>query len=123
MIPSGKRREAYSDIFCGRWEDYDPFLVGGRGQAVMDEHCSFFRAFQGWTSLSRAGPGEGTIRILPLLKEATAALLLRPLLKGVKGYEEQIGMQETAIAETNTGEELILCKEKKKCSFRACSSN
>ena len=55
-------RNAYRKIFDGRWEEHDPFTVGGRGVCTMDEHCSFFRAFQGWTSLSEAGPGEGTLR-------------------------------------------------------------
>ena len=56
------RRNAYERILSGNWEEHDPFLVGGRGVCKMDEHCSFFRAFQGWTSLSEAGPGDGTLR-------------------------------------------------------------
>ena len=37
----------YDKIFKGNWEDHDPFCVNGRGSAIMDDHCSFFRAFQG----------------------------------------------------------------------------
>ena len=43
----------------------------------------FFRAFQGWLSLSEAGPGDGTLKVLPLLKEALAHALIRPLLKDI----------------------------------------
>ena len=44
---------------------------------------TFFRPFQGWVSLSEAGPGDGTLKVLPLLKEALAHALLRPLLKDI----------------------------------------
>lgn len=40
-----------------------------------------FRAFQGWTSLSDTGPGEGTLRVYPLVREMTAYTLLRPLFR------------------------------------------
>ena len=58
----------------------------------MDDHCSFFRAFQGWTSLTQSGPGDGTLRVLPLLKESMAYIMMRPLLDDIKknkipGYE------------------------------------
>ena len=55
-------RNTYKTIYSGDWENYDPFVVGGRGICKMDEHCSFFRAFQGWTSLTEGGPDEGTLR-------------------------------------------------------------
>ena len=41
------------------------------------------RAFQGWLSLSNSGPGRGTLRVLPLLREATAYWMLRPFLPDV----------------------------------------
>jgi len=37
------------------------------------------RYFQGWLSIDTFGPGEGMIRVLPLLKHATAYFMLRPL--------------------------------------------
>ena len=37
-----------------------------------------FRFFQGWLSMSETSPMEGTLRICPMLKHATAYLLLRP---------------------------------------------
>ena len=46
--------------------------------------CTVFRAFQGWLSLSNAEPGTGTLKVLPLLKEPTAYLMLRPFLSDVR---------------------------------------
>ena len=43
----------------------------------------YFRAFQGWMSLSHSRPGTGTLRVLPLLKESTAYWILRPFLSDV----------------------------------------
>ncbi len=48
---------------------------------------SFFRAFQGWTALTGSGSGDGTLRVMPALKESTAYLLLRPLLPSVTTRE------------------------------------
>ncbi len=36
---------------------------------------------QGWLSLSSTGPTEGTLRVFPLLKEASAYVILRPFFK------------------------------------------
>jgi len=76
-------KESYRAVFDGDWENLDPFCVQGRGMANMDEHCSFFRAFQGWTSLTTSGPGDGTLRVLPLLKEVIAHVMMRPLLDDI----------------------------------------
>ena len=43
--------------------------------------CSIFRPWQGWSSMSTTGPGEGTLRVAPMLKIATAYLMLRPFFK------------------------------------------
>jgi hypothetical protein len=37
-----------------------------------------FRMFQGWLSMSKTGPGEGTLMVNPLLQLSTAYFLLRP---------------------------------------------
>ena len=73
----------YSKILQGRWEDYDPFDARHRIAATMDMYngggaCSMFRLFQGWLAMSSTGPGEGTLKVCPLLKQATAYLILRP---------------------------------------------
>lgn len=73
----------YSKILQGKWEEYDAFDARHRIAATMDMYngpgaCSMFRLFQGWLSMSSTGPGEGTLQVCPLLKHATAYLLLRP---------------------------------------------
>jgi Protein of unknown function (DUF1479) len=73
----------YQKIFEGRWEEYDAFDAKHRIEAKMDLYngagaCSMFRFFQGWLSMSDTGPKEGTLKICPMLKHATAYLLLRP---------------------------------------------
>lgn len=73
----------YQAIFSGDWESYDPFDARHRIRANMNMYngaggCSAFRLFQGWLSMSSTGPGEGTLRVCPLLKHATAYVMLRP---------------------------------------------
>jgi hypothetical protein len=78
-------RRCYSKILEGRWEEYDPFDARHRVSAHQDLYngagaCSMFRTFQAWLSMSSTGPGEGTLKICPLLKHATAYLILRPFM-------------------------------------------
>lgn len=73
----------YQTIFRGRWEDYDPFDARHRIAANMDLYngagaCSMFRLFQGWLAMSSTGPGEGTLKVCPLVRHATSYLMLRP---------------------------------------------
>ena len=75
--------QVYTKILQGKWEEYDPFDALHRINAVMDMYngpgaCSMFRLFQGWMSMSSTGPGQGTLQVCPLLKHATAYLILRP---------------------------------------------
>ncbi|KAL4947401.1 hypothetical protein BDW69DRAFT_204434 [Aspergillus filifer] len=76
-------RSCYSEVFEGRWEDWDPWKIDMRPEANVDLYrqrggYSAFRALQGWLSLSKCGPGEGTLRVLPNVKLVTAYILLRP---------------------------------------------
>ncbi|RAO68294.1 uncharacterized protein BHQ10_004306 [Talaromyces amestolkiae] len=78
-------RRCYSKIFEGKWEEYDPFDANHRISAHQDLYngagaCSMFRFFQGWLSMSSTGPGEGTMKICPLLRQATAYLMLKPFM-------------------------------------------
>ncbi|KAK9234044.1 hypothetical protein V1525DRAFT_88821 [Lipomyces kononenkoae] len=74
----------YDKILKGNeWELYDPYDYAHRIDAVTDMYggggaCSMFRMFQGWMAMSNTGPGEGTLRVYPLLKQATAYVILRP---------------------------------------------
>ncbi|KAI0246765.1 DUF1479-domain-containing protein [Lactifluus subvellereus] len=79
-------RACFGAILSGRWHEHDPFDAAPRLHACQDlyhaaNQCSIFRPWQGWTSMSATGPGEGTLRVAPLLKLATAYLMLRPFFK------------------------------------------
>ena len=82
--------KVYQRILDGEWEQYDPMDACHRINARMDLYdspggCSAFRLFQGWLSMSSTGPGEGTLRLCPLLKQATAYLILRPFFASDSG--------------------------------------
>ena len=77
------RGSVYEKIFEGQWEQYDPWESSCRLPVRSDLYngagaCSMFRMFQGWLSLSHTSPGEGTLKVMPLLAKATAYFLLRP---------------------------------------------
>ncbi|KAH9987943.1 hypothetical protein BJV74DRAFT_840599 [Russula compacta] len=79
-------RACFKAILSGDWRRHDPFDAAPRLYACQDlyhapNQCSVFRPWQGWTSMSVTGPGEGTLRVAPLLKLATAYLILRPFFK------------------------------------------
>ncbi|KAG8997760.1 hypothetical protein FRB94_007482 [Tulasnella sp. JGI-2019a] len=79
-------RSCYQEILEGRWREHDAWDVGRRVNVNSDMYdgagqCGVFRAFQSWLSLSTTGPGEGTLRVFPLLKEASAYVLLRPFFR------------------------------------------
>ena len=82
--------KVYQSILDGEWEKYDAMDARHRINAHMDLYnsqggCSAFRFFQGWLSMSSTGPGEGTLRLCPLLKHATAYLILRPFFDSTSG--------------------------------------
>lgn len=117
----------YDAIFQGRWaasseetqaslerdthndkpRSYDPWDVSGRVDAVMDNYqglgaCSAFRMFQGWLSMSHTRPGEGTLMVNPMLRQAMAYVLLRPFFEPVlKTVGECGGSRERFLAKEN----------------------
>ncbi|WVQ79010.1 hypothetical protein IAT38_001102 [Cryptococcus sp. DSM 104549] len=79
-------RKVYQKCLEGRWEEFDAWTIGERGLAKQNMYdgpgaCGVFRAFQGWTSMSDTGPGEGTLKVYPLVKELTAYTMMRPLFR------------------------------------------
>ena len=61
-------QKVYEHVFAGDWRGYDPFDATHR----LETHeipspavCSMFRTFQGWTALTRQGPKDGTLRLIP----------------------------------------------------------
>lgn len=80
-------RKVYQEVWDGKWEDWNPWLMDRRLQGQQDLYgdlgqngsvCSTFRTLQGWLGLSPNVAGEGTIKFLPNLKEVVPYLLLRP---------------------------------------------
>ncbi len=74
-------RQVYRHVFSGQWSDYDPFDAAWRTEVrevPSPAVCSMFRTFQGWTALTRQGPGDGTLQLVPIAN-AMAYLLLRAL--------------------------------------------
>ena len=64
----------YRHILEGNWEDYDPFEIDYRIEAISNkvDGFSFFKAFEGWLSLSSSSTNDGAMHVFPNLKEATA---------------------------------------------------
>lgn len=74
-------RKVYRHVFSGHWRDYDPFDAAWRTdveEIASPAVCSMFRTFQGWTALTRQGPGDGTLQLVPIAN-AMAYILLRAL--------------------------------------------
>jgi hypothetical protein len=79
-IDPGYQR-VYGHVFAGNWRGYDPF----DGTHRLETHeipspavCSMFRTYQGWTALTRQGPSDGTLRLIPIA-EGICYVLLRAL--------------------------------------------
>ena len=86
-------RKTYAPILRGHWEDFDPFDLSSRLEVDFIPSpavCRVFRAFQGWTALTAQGEGDGTLQVIPFIKEATSYLMLRPFLDDVP-YEDWCG--------------------------------
>ncbi|KAF4626222.1 hypothetical protein G7Y89_g11942 [Cudoniella acicularis] len=82
----------YDKIWQGEWENYDPWESSCRLPVVSDLYegagaCSMFRMFQGWLSMSKTGPGEGTLQVNPMIKLTTAYTLLRPFFRSIKPFQ------------------------------------
>jgi hypothetical protein len=91
-------KDVYQKIFCGDWENYDPWESSCRLPAVTDLYqgagaCSMFRMFQGWLSMSKTGPGEGTLQVNPMIKLTTAYMLLRPFFRANQPLEVDVSGQ------------------------------
>lgn len=74
-------RKVYRHVFSGHWRDYDPFDAAWRTdveEIASPAVCSMFRTFQGWTALTRQGPGDGTLQLVPIAN-AMVYILLRAL--------------------------------------------
>ena len=74
-------RRVYREVFEGDPLAFDPYDAEGRiatREIPSPAVCSAFRTFQGWTALTRQGPGDGTLRLVPFAK-TTPWMLIRAL--------------------------------------------
>ncbi|KAI1456112.1 DUF1479-domain-containing protein [Annulohypoxylon moriforme] len=83
----------YDKVFDGAWEEFDPWDASARVPAVMDNYnglgaASMFRMFQGWLSMSKTNPFEGTLMVNPAMKLSTAYFLLRPFFQPVRDAKQ-----------------------------------
>lgn len=73
----------YAAVFSGEPElldNYDLSLRQVADQALFKgaAQSTVLRAFQGWTALTSAGPGQGSLMVFPDLKWGIAYVMLRP---------------------------------------------
>ncbi len=71
-------QQVYRHVFAGRWRDYDPFDGAHRlttQEIPSPAVCSMFRTYQGWTALTRQGPSDGTLQLIPIAKGICYVLL------------------------------------------------
>ena len=74
-------QKVYERIFAGDWRGYEPFDATHRletREIPSPAVCSMFRTYQGWTALTRQGPKDGTLRLIPIAA-GIAYVLLRAL--------------------------------------------
>jgi hypothetical protein len=74
-------QEVYRHILAGDIAAYDPFDAAFRTttkEIPSPAVCSMFRTYQGWTALSRQGPGDGTLNLVPIA-DAMGWMILRAL--------------------------------------------
>jgi Protein of unknown function (DUF1479) len=79
-IDPGYQR-VYRHVFAGEWREYDPFDGAHRlttQEIPSPAVCSMFRTYQGWTALTRQGPRDGTLRLIPIA-QGICYVLLRAL--------------------------------------------
>lgn len=68
----------YREVLQGDPMAWDPFDAAWRtrtNEIPSPAVCSGFRTFQGWTALSRQGPGDGTLKLVPLARTMPWMLL------------------------------------------------
>ncbi len=78
-------QDVYAAVFSGDWRGYDPFNARHRldtREIPSPAVASVFRTYQGWTALTRQGPKDGTLRLIPIA-EGISYVLLRALQQDV----------------------------------------
>eukprot|EP00753_Platysulcus_tardus_P008055 PLAT15588.1.p1 GENE.PLAT15588.1~~PLAT15588.1.p1 ORF type:complete len:511 (+),score=223.11 PLAT15588.1:49-1581(+) len=76
----------YSRILAGDWEAHDPWDAAYRAftsEAELPNKSTFFRAFQGWMAVTQQGKDDGTLEVVPMLREGISYTMLRPFQQDV----------------------------------------
>ena len=71
-------QQVYQSVFAGAWRRFDPFDATHRlktREIPSPAVCSMFRTYQGWTALTRQGPGDGTLELVPIANGICYVLL------------------------------------------------
>ncbi|MCP4385838.1 MAG: DUF1479 family protein [Hyphomicrobiales bacterium] len=71
-------QSVYEAVFAGDWRSYDPFDGTHRlktREIPSPAIASAFRTYQGWTALTRQGPTDGTLRLVPVAAGISYVLL------------------------------------------------
>jgi hypothetical protein len=79
-IDPGYQR-VYEHVFACEWRRFDPFDARHRLEArefPTPVVASVFRTYQGWTALTRQGPNDGSLEVVPIAN-GIAYVLLRAL--------------------------------------------
>jgi hypothetical protein len=74
-------RALYREVLEGdplRFDPFDAEARTGTREIPSPAVCSAFRTFQGWTALTRQGPGDGTLNLVPIA-QTMPWMLLRAL--------------------------------------------
>jgi len=82
-------QKIYKEIFSDNFKNYDPFDAKYRDRTIEFESpavAHVFRTFQGWTALTKQGPNDGTLQLIPIAK-GMAYILTRTLLNDVPENE------------------------------------
>ena len=82
-------QKVYEKIFADDFENFNPFSALHRDKTEEIESPAVshvFRTFQGWVALTRQGPKDGTLQLIPIAK-SIAYILTRALLPDVPEHE------------------------------------
>ena len=61
-------QQVYRSLFSSNWKSYNPFNGAFRPEVEGIDSpavCRAFRTWQGWTALTKQGPGDGTLQLIP----------------------------------------------------------
>ena len=102
-IDPGYQR-VYEHVFAGDWQGYDPFDARHRLETrefPTPSVASVFRTYQGWTALTRQGPSDGSLELVPIAR-GVVYMLLRAL---------QDDVPETELCGAKVGRALAITQE------------